>query len=236
MHPSLSISTHIHPPIYSASTLEVRVHIYSIQIHPENSSTLILGVNCQKIKFPSSIASPFCYSIKLQTSSYATSCIMFQKRLGYSIKKKKEDKCPTQNKERFSSPSSSQNLQVSKGGIWNFSKEISIHHRHSFTPYNHFYSILYLSIYHHLPYSLYTCISWFDFMTRFFGSIVLIMQYMFCCLPTYELHISLLEVGWERKGIHHNCLGEDPEIPQRRDLEGSYIGISEFYFENLAKL
>jgi hypothetical protein len=91
-------------------------------------------------------------------------------------------------------------------------------------------------------------------MTRSFGSIVLIMQYMFRCLPTYELHISLLEVGWERggimllcyqkyhifweerRGIHHNCLGEDPEIPQRRDLEGSYIGISEFYFENIAKL
>jgi hypothetical protein len=38
-----------------------------------------------------------------------------------------------------------------------------------------------------------------------------------------------------QKGIHHNCLGEDPEIPQRRDLEGSYIGISKFYFENIAK-
>jgi hypothetical protein len=73
-------------------------------------------------------------------------------------------------------------------------------------------------------------------MTCSFRSIVLIMQYMFRCLPTYQLHISLLEVGWEREGIHHNCLGEDPEIPQRRDLEGSYIGISEFYFKNLAKL
>jgi hypothetical protein len=38
-------------------------------------------------------------------------------------------------------------------------------------------------------------------MTRSFGSIVLIMQYMFHCLPTYELHVSLLEVGWEREGI-----------------------------------
>jgi hypothetical protein len=38
------------------------------------------------------------------------------------------------------------------------------------------------------------------------------------------------------KGIDHKCLGEDPEIPQRRDLKGSYIGISEFYFENCAKL
>jgi hypothetical protein len=41
----------------------------------------------------------------------------------------------------------------------NFPKELSIHHCHSFTPYNHFYPILYLSIYHHLPNSLYTCIS-----------------------------------------------------------------------------
>jgi hypothetical protein len=53
--------------------------------------------------------------------------IMFQKRLGYSMKKikkkrkkekqKKEDKCPTQNKERFSSPSFPQSFQVSKRGI-----------------------------------------------------------------------------------------------------------------------
>jgi hypothetical protein len=52
--------------------------------------------------------------------------IMFQKRLGYSMKKikkekkekqKKEDKCPIQNKERFSSPSFPQGFQVSKRGI-----------------------------------------------------------------------------------------------------------------------
>jgi hypothetical protein len=50
--------------------------------------------------------------------------IMFQKRLGYSMKKKrkkekqkKEDKCSTQNKERFSSPSFPQSFQVSKRGI-----------------------------------------------------------------------------------------------------------------------
>jgi hypothetical protein len=47
---------------------------------------------------------------------------MFQKRLGYSKKrgkkeKKKEDKCPTQNKERFSSPSFPQSFHVSKRGI-----------------------------------------------------------------------------------------------------------------------
>jgi hypothetical protein len=117
-------------------------------------------------------------------------------------------------------------FKFSKRGIWeNFPKELSIHHHHPFTPYNHFYSI------YHLPFTtIYyipqdTCISWFDFMTRSFGSIVLIMQYMFHYLPTYELHISLLEVGWERegimllcyqkyhifweerKGIDHNCLG-----------------------------
>jgi hypothetical protein len=38
------------------------------------------------------------------------------------------------------------------------------------------------------------------------------------------------------KGIDHKCLGEDPEIPQRRDLKGSCIGISEFYFKNYKKL
>jgi hypothetical protein len=44
-------------------------------------------------------------------------------------------------------------------------------------------------------------------------------------------------IFWEeRKGIHHKCLGENLEVPQRRDLKGSYIGISEFYFKNLAKL
>jgi hypothetical protein len=157
-------------------------------------------------------------------------------------------------KRYLASPSFPQSFQVSRRGLWiNFLKELSIHHHHSFTPYNHFCPIFDLSIYH-LPYNTYTCISWFNFMTRSFGSIVLIMQYMFRCLPTYELHISLWEVGWERedimllcyqkyhifweerKYIQHKCLGEDPEIPQKRDLEGSYIGIYEFYFKNLAKL
>jgi hypothetical protein len=32
------------------------------------------------------------------------------------------------------------------------------------------------------------------------------------------------------------CLREDPEIPQRIELKGSYKGITEFYFENLTKL
>jgi hypothetical protein len=42
--------------------------------------------------------------------------IMFQNELGYSIKKK-EDKCPTQNKESLPAQVSSQNLQVSTRGI-----------------------------------------------------------------------------------------------------------------------
>jgi hypothetical protein len=76
------------------------------------------------------------------------------------------------------------------------------------------------------------------------------------CLPTYELHISLLVIGLEerrhsvilpydknttyferrQKAKHHCCLGEDPQIPQMKDLRGSYKRNSEFYFENLAKL
>jgi hypothetical protein len=53
---------------------------------------------------------------------------------------------------------------------------------------------------------------------------------MLLCYKKYHIF-------WEeRKDIHHKCLGEDLEIPQRRDLEGSYIGISEFYFKNLVKL
>jgi hypothetical protein len=76
------------------------------------------------------------------------------------------------------------------------------------------------------------------------------------CLPTYELHISLLVIGLEerrhsvilpydknttyferrQKAKHHCSLGEDPQIPQMKDLRGSYKGNSEFYFENLTKL
>jgi hypothetical protein len=129
-----------------------------------------------------------------------------------------------------------------------------------YSPSLFFYPYIYhlLSI-HHLPYSIYTCISWFDRMTRFSRSMVWLcnkcLQVCIRCLPTYELHISLLEVGWEREGSATipntinttylerrektytiKCLGEDPEIPQRRELKGSYKGISEFYFENLTKL
>jgi hypothetical protein len=98
-------------------------------------------------------------------------------------------------------------------------------------------------------------------MTRFSRSMVSL--YDICCLSmymlflsTYELHISLLVVGWEREGTmiilpwsknttyferrekakHHCCLGEDPEIPHIERLERSYKVNSEFYFENIAKL
>jgi hypothetical protein len=49
-------------------------------------------------------------------------------------KKKKRTNVPLRNKERFSSPSSPQSLQVSKRGMRNFSKELSIHRHHPFTP------------------------------------------------------------------------------------------------------
>jgi hypothetical protein len=34
-----------------------------------------------------------------------------------------------------------------------------------------------------------------------------------------------------REGIHHKCLGKDPQIPQTRDLRRSYKGMSEFYLK-----
>jgi hypothetical protein len=47
-------------------------------------------------------------------------------------------------------------------------------------------------------------------MTYFSGSIVWLcnkcLQVCFSCFPTYELHISLLDVGWEREGIMLLCL------------------------------
>jgi hypothetical protein len=49
-------------------------------------------VNCPKIKFPSSIASPFCYSIELQTSSCATSCYYVPKEAWVCSKKEKKRK------------------------------------------------------------------------------------------------------------------------------------------------
>jgi hypothetical protein len=61
---------------------------------------------------------------------------------------------------------------------------------------------------YHLPYSLYTCISWFGCMTRFSRSMVWLcnkcLQVCIRCLPTYELHISLLEVGWERRQCYYS--------------------------------
>jgi hypothetical protein len=38
---------------------------------------------------------------------------------------------------------------------------------------------------------------------------------------------------FERREKAYTCLGKDLEIPQRRDLRRSYIGISEFYMKIL---
>jgi hypothetical protein len=52
-------------------------------------------------------------------------------------------------------------------------------------------------------------------MTCFSGSIVWLcnkyLQVCIHCLPTYELHISLLEVGWEREGSV--TMPKIPKIP-----------------------
>jgi hypothetical protein len=37
----------------------------------------------------------------------------------------------------------------------------------------------------------------------------------------------------ERREKACKCLGENPEIPQRRDMKGSYTGISKFYLKIL---
>jgi len=34
-----------------------------------------------------------------------------------------------------------------------------------------------------------------------------------------------------REGVHHYCLGKDPEIPQKKRLERVIQGISEFYLK-----
>jgi hypothetical protein len=48
--------------------------------------------------------------------------------------------------------------------------------------------------------------------------------------------INITYLERREKAYTIKCLGEDPEIPQRRELKGSYKGISEFYFKNLIKL
>jgi hypothetical protein len=62
-----------------------------------------------------------------------------------------------------------------------------------------------------------TCTSWFDCMARLVPLDPCVwlcnkcLQVWIPCLPTYELHISQLEVGWEREGIMLLCLM--PQIP-----------------------
>jgi hypothetical protein len=50
----------------------------------------------------------------------------------------------------------------------------------------------------------------------------------------YAKNITYLEE--KREGIHHKCLGKDPQILQMRDLRGSYTGISKFYLKTLQKI
>jgi hypothetical protein len=73
-------------------------------------------------------------------------------------------------------------------------------------------------------------------------------------LKYLQLHISLLVIWreesrydatlpyaknttyFERRQNTIVALERNPQIPHMRDLKGSYKGISEFYFENFAKL
>jgi hypothetical protein len=89
------------------------------------------------------------------------------------------------------------------------------------------YPFIFTHIYHHhhLPLSPYIhsnhicrtthmhILIWLYDWTHSSGSMVWLcnrcLQVCISCLPTYELHISLLEVGWEREGIMLLCL-----IPQ----------------------
>jgi hypothetical protein len=61
-------------------------------------------VNYPKIKFSSSIASTFCYSIKLQTSSYATSCYYVPKEAWVFYEKKREKKRKKKKRKRTNVP------------------------------------------------------------------------------------------------------------------------------------
>jgi hypothetical protein len=66
-----------------------------------------------KIKFPSSIASPFCYAIKLQVSLLLLPLFIYPKKRFGCSEKEREDNYP--NIERFLNiPSSPQVLQSSR--------------------------------------------------------------------------------------------------------------------------
>jgi hypothetical protein len=85
------------PPIYAASTLEVHIHILSILDTTQNCSTPTLGVSIKN--FPSSIASPFCYAIKLQVSFLLLPLSIYPKR-GFGALKKRERKKEEKREEK----------------------------------------------------------------------------------------------------------------------------------------
>jgi hypothetical protein len=78
------------PPIYATSTLEVCIHILSILDTSQNCSTPTLGVSIKM--FPSSIASPFYYAIKLQVSLLLLPLSIYPKGGLGALKKEKEKK------------------------------------------------------------------------------------------------------------------------------------------------
>jgi hypothetical protein len=93
--------------------------------------------------------------------------------------------------------------------------ELGFHHCHHISPFVTTSTYLYIhhihtpTIFHHTSTTYigpHTCTSWFDHMTHFSGSMVwlynICLQVCMNCLPTYELHISLLVIGWERR---HNA-------------------------------
>jgi hypothetical protein len=99
--------------------------------------------------------------------------------------------------------------------------ELGIHH--PFTP-SFLHTSTIITIYHYHPISTqpiylgpHTCTSWFDCMAGlipldpWFDYAIYVLQVCMSCLPTYELHISLLVVGWEREGTMLLCLM--PKIP-----------------------
>jgi hypothetical protein len=81
--------------------------------------------------------------------------------------------------------------------------ELGFHHYHFLPLHNHFHFTYHSPFIHYIPYIPYTCTFWFDCMTCSSGSMVWLcnkcLQVCVRCLPTYELHISLLDVGWERR-------------------------------------
>jgi hypothetical protein len=117
----------------------------------------------------------------------------------------------------------------------------------SYIPFhNHFYLFIhppysYPTIFHHTSTTYigpHTCTSWFDCMTHFSGSVVwlynICLQVCMSCLPTYELYISLLVIGWEREGTMLLCLM--PKIPHILREERMHIPLMPWWeFRNTTK-